>query len=65
MEAISNTCMCTRCKREVPFRHASVNHLEHLGLTICTLGLWLPFWILSARAKSRICDICGTDLPSD
>ena len=65
MEAPSNTIMCTCCKKEVTFHYSPVNHLEHLALAICTVGLWIPFWILSARAKTRLCDVCGMDLPGE
>lgn len=29
-----------------------VNHLLHLVLTIVTVGLWLPVWVILAFAKS-------------
>ncbi|HRU05168.1 MAG TPA: hypothetical protein P5137_05270 [Candidatus Brocadiia bacterium] len=58
MTATTNVCRCNHCKKDVTFHVNPVNHLQQLLMTIFTLGLWLPMWIVSAVARPKICDAC-------
>ncbi len=52
---------CTWCKKDVSFHMEQVDHRKELIRTICSVGLWLPFWLLSIAASktNRICADCG------
>ncbi|HOZ49120.1 MAG TPA: hypothetical protein PLO37_19565 [Candidatus Hydrogenedentes bacterium] len=59
MSTQERTCPCTHCEKTVPFHYARVNHLQHLWLTLFTLGLWFPIWLFEILGRTRICDVCG------
>jgi hypothetical protein len=42
-----------------------VNHAQNLGLSIFTLGIWLPIWFFMAFSKTKTCDKCGESLTEE
>jgi len=60
--ATNETLFCTWCRKDVSFHMEKVDHRRELILTICSAGLWLPFWLLlmAAAKTNRICDDCGS-----
>lgn len=47
---------CKRCGREMSHRKRRMKAKTGLILTVCTLGLFLPFWLLSGRWVCMECD---------
>jgi len=62
---------CRTCNRPSLIRRKGVNHVLHLLLTLVTLGLWLPVWVvLSAMNNERSqsgwrCAQCGSKTKRD
>jgi len=51
---------CPRCTEPVMVRRRSANHVLHLLLTLCTMGLWLLVWIgVGIRFGGWRCSRCG------
>jgi hypothetical protein len=52
---------CRHCQKKTPHLEPATSHVLHLLLSILTLGLWVPVWILSAIANSsqKTCGVCG------
>lgn len=55
---------CATCQRKTPHIKTTLSNVLHLLLTIVTVGLWLPVWIIlgirSGTARPA-CTICGND----
>lgn len=52
---------CAHCQQDVVAAEETPNHLLHFVLTLVTLGLWVPIWILATLgiiARYR-CTQCG------
>jgi hypothetical protein len=51
---------CPQCEQPRPFRRRVVNRKLHLRLTILTVGLWAPVWVVLALRKPRPwrCSFC-------
>jgi hypothetical protein len=51
---------CRGCQKHVMIRRPTASHLLHLLLTLITMGLWLPIWVLSAvQFGGWRCTVCG------
>lgn len=51
---------CPRCNSHTLAQRPGASHLLHLVLTVLTVGLWLPVWILCAvRIGGWRCQQCG------
>lgn len=52
---------CTRCAQETQHLKPSTSHVLHLLLSLITLGIWLPIWLLVALSNSSQgqCTKCG------
>lgn len=51
---------CRACQRQVLARRPATNHVLHLIMTIITLGMWLPIWLLSSvKFGGWRCSFCG------
>ena len=61
----SESAYCGNCKKEVGYHYDPINHIKHLLLTICSLGIWLPIWVCVVVAPSKMCDQCGNPIWSD
>jgi hypothetical protein len=59
------TCFCKHCNKTVTFHVEPVSHLKQFGLTVVTLGLWLPMWIGMAMSPTKLCNECNEPLWSD
>ena len=55
----------TAIRASVTFHVEPVSHLKQLGLSVLTLGLWLPMWIGMAVSPTKLCDECNEPLWSD
>ncbi len=54
------TGFCKACKKQVAIRRPGTNHLLHLFLTLCTLGLWSIVWVfVSIKIGGWRCSQCG------
>ena len=54
------TGYCKKCERQVMVRRKGTNHVLHLLLSLVTLGLWIPVWILlSIKVAGWRCSQCG------
>jgi len=52
---------CKRCKKETLAKRKKTNHIFHIIISLITLGLWIPFWIMAIlQFNSWHCDVCGT-----
>jgi len=52
---------CNRCGRHRLFTRPGTNHILHLLLSLVTVGLWLPIWLLCAiRVGGWRCTVCGS-----
>lgn len=52
---------CRTCGKPTLHVQPGISHLLHLVLTILSIGMWLPVWILvTLNAKTEAqCTICG------
>ena len=51
---------CKRCKSYRLIRRPGTNHLLHFLLTLFTVGLWFPIWVLtSIQFGGWKCSSCG------
>ena len=54
---------CKRCKTRKPCTRNGTNHILHLLLTLVTVGLWIPMWLLlSLRIGGWRCRDCATKI---
>lgn len=51
---------CEDCKRPTIHLQQEPNHILHLLLSICTLGLWLLIWLFQ-RSTIPQCTVCGKE----
>lgn len=53
---------CPHCDRQVLAQGSTPNHILHLILSIITIGLWIPLWILISLKSigGYRCVNCGT-----
>lgn len=53
---------CPHCQKQVMAQGTKPNHILHVILSLVTLGLWLPVWLVITLAKSGgyRCTQCGT-----
>jgi hypothetical protein len=56
-----NTAGCYRCQKQVLIRAKATNHIFHLLMTACTIGLWIFVWLyyLVFHRPSYRCTFCG------
>ncbi|MGM0508498.1 MAG: hypothetical protein ACQERZ_04965 [Fusobacteriota bacterium] len=51
---------CKKCKEETLCKRKDTNNWIHLILSIITLGLWIPFWIMAViQFNAWHCSVCG------
>jgi hypothetical protein len=53
---------CTNCATVRSYRPVPLDHRLHLCMTIVTMGLWLPFYLIGAAKRFRLpgsCPMCG------
>ena len=53
---------CHTCNAARPFHKNTTNHLLHLLLSLVTLGVWIPVWIViafSSPFRRYRCGRCG------
>ena len=51
---------CARCGQQTPHIQQKPNHILHLILSVVTVGLWLPIWLLVGIFRARPqCMTCG------
>lgn len=52
---------CPICEKQKKIQRPRINHVLHLLLSLCTLGIWIFVWILlSIRIGEWRCSTCGT-----
>lgn len=54
--------VCSHCNDSVLIRRRGPNHVLHLLLSMATVGLWLPVWLIvgvSSLFGSWHCATCG------
>lgn len=53
---------CASCARPTLHVQKTPNHVLHLLLSVFTLGVWVPVWIIVSLTKQKPrCTICGSD----
>lgn len=52
---------CAKCRKNTKHLRPSTSHVLHLILSLITVGLWVPVWILVAISNSTQgqCSDCG------
>ncbi|MDX6649592.1 MAG: hypothetical protein QOJ97_1543 [Solirubrobacteraceae bacterium] len=53
---------CNHCQQPRPFSKNAPNHVLHFVVSLFTVGLWIPVWIVlsvKAAGSSAICTACG------
>lgn len=52
---------CKHCEKKVLAIGSTPSHLLHFSLSVFSLGLWIPFWILITLGKigGYRCTQCG------
>lgn len=53
---------CTFCNQPRPFTKQAPSHILHLILSVVTVGIWIPVWILMVvlnAFKPYRCTTCG------
>lgn len=51
---------CRTCNRQALATRPGTNHILHLLISVFTLGLWIPMWILiSIKIGGWRCNTCG------
>lgn len=53
---------CPTCERMVLALKDRTNHILHLLMSVVTVGLWLPVWLIAGiRSDHRkpLCSVCG------
>jgi hypothetical protein len=61
----SDIVYCDNCRQNVHYHYDSVNHLQQLVLSVLSLGLLLPLWLIAIFAPSKICNECGQPIWND
>ncbi len=51
---------CPQCKTETIQALRPISHLLHLAMSVITMGLWIPVWIVLACSPLANCTICGS-----
>lgn len=52
---------CQECGENVLVTRKGTNHILHFILSVLTLGVWIPIWILSAiKVGGWRCNRCGS-----
>jgi hypothetical protein len=52
---------CDDCGKHTMHLQQSPTHVLHLILSVITLGLWIPVWVLiSMDSGPRQCTVCGS-----
>jgi len=60
MKLQHRTAHCPYCARSQVFARQAPNHLLHMNLSLWTLGLWLPVWlVLCLQRGGWKCPDCG------
>jgi len=58
--AAVDSAYCAYCKKQVVARKKSCNHVLHVILSLITMGLWLPVWLICALVGDEwYCSQCG------
>ena len=63
--AESEIVYCGNCRDNVHYHYDPVNHLQQFVLSVVSLGLWFPLWMIAAFAPSKICDECKKPIWND
>jgi len=52
---------CSICNKPTMHIGSGVSHVLHLLLSLLTLGLWLPVWLLCSlnQSTAAACTVCG------
>jgi hypothetical protein len=53
---------CHHCQQPRPFAKNAPNHILHFVVTLFTIGLWSPVWLIvtvKAAGSSAMCTACG------
>lgn len=52
---------CRNCAKETIHLQPATSHVLHLLLSLITLGLWIPVWILVgvSNGSQLKCSVCG------
>lgn len=50
---------CRSCRRDVVAEADPVSHVLHFFLTLVTVGLWFPVWLLALGSRRWHCRYCG------
>ena len=61
----SDIVYCGNCRQNVHYHFDPVNHGQQFILSILSLGLLLPLWMIATFAPSKICDQCGKPIWND
>jgi len=61
----SDIVYCGNCRQNVSYHYDSVNHLQHFIISVLSLGLFFPLWMIATFAPSKICDTCGEPIWND
>ncbi len=62
MSTITTRRHCKTCDQKRLFEKEKQNNVLHLILSVITIGMWLPVWILIAvlgAFKPFRCTVCG------
>lgn len=62
MSTMTARRMCKTCGQHRMFRKEKQNNVLHLILSVVTVGVWLPVWLLIAIAGAFTpyrCTVCG------
>lgn len=55
---------CKNCDEATPHAQPQTSHVLHLLLSVVTVGLWLPVWLLVAlnNRGQATCTVCGREV---
>lgn len=62
MAVIQSSRKCRACNRKTLHQRPKSSDLVHLVMTVLTVGLWLPIWVLAALGglfSAWRCQLCG------
>lgn len=58
------SAFCKNCQEETIHERPSTSHVLHLLLSVITVGLWIPVWILVAMSNGSqgVCLTCAREV---
>ena len=65
MNSPADKAFCHNCKAHVSYHEVPLDNKKQLRITLFTLGIWAPIWLLMSFSKHHVCDLCGEPVSAE